>query len=136
MGMYTALHFAAPLKRDVPGDVLAVLLYMLDASGQIPEPSPLPDHTLFRQTIRWRHMLVCDSYYFEADTHSTLVPYPSGDGWGLSVTCNFKNYASELDQFLDWVMPYVDAAPDDWLGYHMYEEDDRPTLIFYPGEMS
>jgi hypothetical protein len=78
---------------------------------------------------------VCDSYYFEADTHSTLVPYPSG-GCGLSITSNFKNYNNELHLFLDWIMPYVSAMPGTWLGYHMYECDEQPTLIFYPADES
>jgi hypothetical protein len=129
--MYTALHFTVALKPDTPHQVIDVLHYMLDDTDHMAEP-PLPDHDLFRRTIRWRHMLVCDSFSFEANTHSTMQRYPATAGWNLSITCCFKNYASELQLFLDWIMPYVYADPRDWLGYWMYEEDDEPTLIFYP----
>lgn len=131
MGMYTALHFTTALKPGLPDDVLTVLRYMLEPTGATPEP-PLPNHPLFR-TDRWHFMLTSDSFYFEADTHSCLVKYPTA-GWGLSITCNFKNYRDELDCFLDWIGPWVDAAPGDWLGYRMYEEDDQPTQIFYLGD--
>ena len=68
MGMYTELHFNAELRKDVPQEVLNVLSYMLDSDKDRPA---LPDHPLFR-TQRWLFMLTCDSYYFDADTHSTL----------------------------------------------------------------
>jgi hypothetical protein len=129
MGMYTALHFTAALKRDVPDDVVNILRYMLDRGGEWSEP-PTPDHPLF-ETARWDFMLNADSYYFEADTHSALVPYPTS-GFGLSITCNFKNYTGELASFLDWILPFVDARPGEFLGYHQYEEDEHPTLIYYP----
>lgn len=129
--MYTALHFTVALKRDTPPEVINVLHYMLDDADHMAEP-PLPDHDLFRCSVRWRHMLVCDSYSFEADTHSVLQRYPASAGWNLSITCCFKNYHDELALFLDWIMPYVDASYRRWLGYWMYEEDDEPTPIYYP----
>lgn len=131
--MYTALHFTVALKISTPPGVIRILHVMTNVGGfGTPEDRlMLPDHPLFGDT-RWRSMLVCDSYYFEADTHSCVIDYPT-IGHGLSITCNFKNYHDELRLFLDWIMPFVDAEPGEWLGYHMYEERERPTLIFYPG---
>ena len=69
MGMYTEFHFNASLKKGTPEGVLNVLRYMV---GDIEDrPQNLPDHDLFK-TQRWWLMLVCNSYYFDADTHSTL----------------------------------------------------------------
>ena len=125
--MYTALHFNAELKDDVPWEVVRTLQAM--TKGQRTS-GPLPEHELF-QTDRWQFMLVCDSYSFVAETHSVLMEDPIV-GYQLSVTCSFKNYHNEVALFLDWIMPHVNALPGDWLGYHMYEEDERPTLIYYP----
>lgn len=127
MGMYTALHFNADLKLDVPAEVLATLRYMV--SGE-EKPASLPNHPLFGDTP-WSWMLQGDSFYFRAQTRSEVVKYPVL-GHGLSITCNFKNYSDELAKFLDWIMPYVGEEPGHWLGYHMYEEDKQPTLIFCP----
>lgn len=135
MGMYTALHFAVALKPDTPENVIAVLRYMLDVTDQMTQPST-PDHDLFHRTLRWRYMLVGDSYSFETDSHATLEQFPASAGWRLSVTSSFKNYSSELQLFLDWIMPYVDASYRRWLGYWMYEEDDEPTPIYYPSDES
>lgn len=129
MGMYTALHFNADIWQ-APDLVVDTLKSM---TGQGPLPVQLPRHPLFAPDNRWEYMLQCDSYYFQADTHSIVYPFPS-KGYGISITCNFKNYNNEIDLFLDWIMPYVEAEPGKWLGYHMYENDDVPTLIFYPGK--
>ena len=131
MGMYTALHFAATLRADTPASVLDTLHYMMEPRRFPEAPYPdHPDHPLFH-TDRWDIMLACDSYYFNADTHSVLRRGWDGHS-SLSVTSNFKNYDGELDLFLDWITPYVAAYDGDWLGYHMYEEDEQPTLIFHP----
>lgn len=135
MGMYTALHFTVALKPDTPDEVIDLLQYMLDVKDYYQEQPPLPDHPLFR-TDRWRIMLVCDSYSFEADSHSVIQRYPSGAGWQLSVMSNFKNYDNELAHFLAWIMPHVDADYRRWLGYWMYEDDEEPTPIYYPPEGS
>lgn len=128
MGMYTELHFNAELKRDVPEPVLAALRHMV--GDEEAEPAMLPDHPLFR-TERWPHMLQCDSYYFPADTHSTLRLDDIATAWYLCVRSNLKNYDGEIGKFLDWVLPYV-SANTECLGYYRYEDTDDPTLIYKP----
>lgn len=126
MGMYTAFHFNADVSNANESDI-RILKYM---TGQIPFYEETPEHPLFK-TPRWRHMLQSSSYYFQSYTHSVVYEYPSW-GHGLSVTCDLKNYDDEVAKFLDWIMPKIKAAPRKFLGYWMYENDERPTLIFYP----
>lgn len=128
MGMYTELHLNVELKRDVPDEVLSLLQYMVNPTAkQADVPALLPDHALF-ETSRWDYMLQCDSYYFAADTRSTLRLDDQG-GWYLCIRCNLKNYGGEIGKFLDWVLPYVDADTE-CLGYWRYEENNDPTLIY------
>jgi len=127
MGMYTELHFNAKLREDTPESVITVLKYMLDFKPGDPQP-PLPDHPLFK-TDRWLVMLSMDSYYFAADTHSTLRKDEINDDWYLCIRCNLKNYGSEIEKFIDWIDPYVDAFEGDFLGFSRYEESEDPTLI-------
>lgn len=130
MGMYTELHFNAELRRDVPQDVLDVLALMVrDAET---EPA-LPDHPLFK-TDQWCVLFTMDSYYFAADTHSTLRFDDIAQRWFLNVRSNLKNYGGEIEQFIDWIDPYVDAYPGNFLGFYRYEESEDPTLIRKGGE--
>jgi hypothetical protein len=125
MGMYTELHYNVELLKATPAPIIAVLKYMLNHDN--PKP-PLPDHPLFK-TERWSVMLRMDSYYFAADTHSTLRLDENGDCYYLCIRCNVKNYGNEIEKFVDWIAPYVEANEGDFLGFSRYEETEDPTLI-------
>jgi hypothetical protein len=122
MGMYTELHYNVELRSDVPAEVLAALRYMLDSD----QPEARCDHPLF-ETDRWSVMLRMSSAYFPSRTHSEL--FNEYDRWHLGVRCNLKNYDGEIEKFIDWMDPYVDAFEGDFLGFHRYEESDDPVLI-------
>lgn len=127
MGMYTELHFNCRLKRNVPPNVIEILEYMLHKRNDKPA---LPDHDLF-STGRWEHMLLSDSAYFYADTHSTLrVDEGFNERHVLCIRCNLKNYEGEIEKFVDWIMPYLSTTPDNFLGFSRYEETEQPTLLF------
>lgn len=126
MGMYTELHYNTALKVDVPNNVLDVLRYMLGETEEKPE---IPEHDLFN-TTRWPNMLRSDSYYFDGDTHSTLRHDDNTDTHYLCVRCNLKNYDDEIFLFVNWIRPYIDKNPGDFLGFSRYEEAVTPDLIY------
>jgi hypothetical protein len=128
MGMYTELHFNAELRADTPQPVLAVLRYMI---GDNPDPADLPAHPFFG-CARWRNMLRSDSYYFAADTHCTLRYDKNAGAHILCIRTNFKNYDSEIEQFIDWIMPYLEKHDGEFLGFSRYAETNAPTLIYTP----
>jgi hypothetical protein len=130
MGMYTQLHFAAKLRKDVPAEVVEVLRFMARGTEGAPQT---PDHPLF-STERWRCLFTMDSYYFDADTRSTMRFDGVLGAWLLNVQSNVKNYDGEIEKFLDWIDPYLAKYPGDFLGYSRYEETEQPTLIFKRGE--
>lgn len=129
MGMYTELHYNVELKKDLPKNVANLLKYMVGDLED--EPKKLPKHPLFK-TERWRFMLRMDSYYFDADTHSTLRYDEIAERYYLCIRTNLKNYDSEIEQFIDWVEPYLGAYIDrgEFLGFYRYEEDNEPTHIY------
>lgn len=129
MGMYTELDFNSRLRKDIAVGVLDTLGYMLGERED--EPTELPKHPLF-ETERWRFMLQSDSYYFDADTHSTLR-WDWQDDWYLNIRCNLKNYDSEIEHFIDWIMPHLGEyhIEGDFLGFYRYEEDEEPNIIYY-----
>jgi len=133
MGMYTELHLNVKLKRETPQDVINILKYMVhDKKALLDISDILPKHELFIKETRWNFMLVCDSYCFPADTHSTIRFDDIGDRYYLCVRCNFKNYEDEISKFIDWITPYVEPDYTSFSGFYRYEENDNPTLIYIP----
>lgn len=131
MGMYTEFHFNVKLKTNVDSKILATLEFMLSGlSNKCDLSFKTPDHELF-ETDRWRYMLRCNSYYFPADTHSTLRHDDIRKNYHLCIRCNLKNYSGEIEKFIDWIKPHIDAFDGDFLGFSRYEETDDPTLIHY-----
>jgi len=127
MGMYTEFHFNSRLKRNVDKDIINILRYML---GEVSHIDVVPDHELF-STDRWKVMLISDSYYFDADTHSTLRFDDISETWYLCVRCNLKNYDSEIEKFVDWITPYLRQTTGSFLGFSRYEEFEQPSLIYH-----
>ena len=130
MGMYTEFHCNAALKADTPPNVIKVLEFMTGQAGKMePVGLEIPDHPLF-QCSRWVFMLRCGSAYFDAPTLSIVEQ--SWWNWQnvLSIRCSFKNYEGEIEKFCDWIMPYLDKVPGDFLGFSRYEETQTPDLIY------
>lgn len=129
MGMYTEFHYNADLNDDVPEGVLEVLRYM---TGESPVEPDHPDHPLFK-TDRWRSMLNGSSYYFAQRPASALHRddlYGSDKPeYSINIRCDFKNYGREIQEFVDWIDPYVEGYPGDFLGFHRYESSETPTHI-------
>ena len=133
MGTFTELNFNSVLKKDTPIDVINTLRVMVDELAKKENPTPLPDHELFKdEESRWNIMLLCDSYYFDAETHSTLNYDDLIGSHVLCIQTNFKNYDNEVALFLDWINPYLDKVKGEMLGYYRYEEDRKPTIIYKP----
>lgn len=126
MGMYTEIHFNSEMRDDIPTEVVGVLKYMV---GEIDMPKVLPEHDFF-QCGRWAMLFRCDSYYFDADTHSELRWDEISESYYLCVRSNLKNYDSEIEKFIDWIDPYLAKYSGDFLGFYRYEETEVPTLIY------
>jgi len=124
--MYTELHFNSELRSDTPKEVIKVLKFMLKGLGKEPE---LPNHELFKKGSVWRFMFNTDSYYFDADTHSTLRFDIISDSYYLCLRFNIKNYNSEIENFINWIKPYTNKRNGDFLGFMRYEEDEDPIII-------
>lgn len=130
MGMYTELYLSVALKKDVPKNVVEIIEHLF---GERPtDPLDLPNHDFFKCS-RWMMIGRCCSFYFTPMPTSRLY-FDKGntDQYYITTRSDLKNYDGEIGKFLDWVMPYIEAYEGNHLGHHRYEEDDQPTLIFYP----
>lgn len=62
----------------------------------------------------------------------SIFPYTTTskpEGNTLKVSCSFRNYESELDKFLDWILPYCETS-DEPLGYYRLERGQSNHLQF------
>lgn len=123
--MYTELIFGASLKNDTPEQVINALKYIV---GEI-ETKPL-DFPLSEGRTEW--LLKGSSYYFGVSEPITRLWQDLQNEWRLSARCSIKNYGGEIEEFLEWIKPYIDGGS----GYRamyaltMYEEDSEPTIYY------
>lgn len=124
MGMYTEICYNACLKEDAPKEVIDTLNHLLNK-----EPiDKLPNHKFFSCT-RWKTIGWGSSYYFEAQPHRLFEFDPIRNCCVVNLICNLKNYNNEIENFIDWLDPYIDGSEGHYLGYTRYEEDNDPTPI-------
>lgn len=124
MGMYTELRINCRLRRDVPAEVIRNLRLLADGEGR--GNASLPDHPFF-SLPRWTSVMRAGSAYFDDHPSAALVKW--NGQWRLLSVANLKNYDNEIAQFIDWLSPFVDAAPGETWAEHRYEEDDVATPI-------
>ena len=124
MGMYTEINVCFDLLKDTSKDIVEILHCLVDG---IDAPSILPEHKFFK-CDRWNMVACCDSYYFDGSTNSKMVFDDISKTWKINIRANLKNYDSEIEEFLDWLEPYI--GTEGFIGYMRYEEWEDPTLIY------
>ena len=124
MGMYTEINVCFDLLKDTPKDIVEILHCLIEGTDT---PSILPEHKFFK-CDRWGMVACCDSYYFDGSTNSKMVFDDISKTWKINIRANLKNYDSEIEEFLDWLEPYI--GTDGFIGYMRYEEWEDPTLIY------
>lgn len=126
MGMYTEIFVNCELRKDVPEEVVHDLRILFDESfitdGFV---SDIP-----KQDKRLRAIGNCSSYYFQPRATSAMWYDDIGRSWYICSRSDLKNYDGEIEAFFAWLGPYVAANPGEFIGYHRYEEDDAPVLVF------
>lgn len=98
MGMYTELIFGAKLKNSTPQEIIDTLRFMI---GDIEEPTKLAFDV-------GRNPLSGGSYYFAISTSVSKMWFDNiTNSWHISTMANIKNYESEIEQFLEWIKPFI-----------------------------
>lgn len=121
MGMYTELVLKCQIKANAPEDVMDVIRYMF-AGGERPEK--LPEHVFF-SLPHWDMIGDRNGFYHH---HDVFNIYHIGNQCIFSHSY-IKNYSGEIQEFLDWIKPYIDAMEGQCIGWTWYEEELQPTLI-------
>lgn len=132
MGMYTELYISFGIKKDTPNDVVEVLRALFDHKWQSNLPH-LPNHEFF-ECPRWRMIGSCSSFYFVPFATSAMHVEYDGRVF-ITSRSDLKNYDNEIQKFINWVTPYIDAFIGEHIGHMRYEEDDEPTILKMGGEV-
>lgn len=129
--MFTEFHYNVELVKNLSRETLDILYYMLDKSSYKCKSNlkNIPSHPLFTVSERWEWMLYTDSCFFSADTISTLRYDDIAKVRYLCIRCNLKNYNNEIENFIDWIDPYVYGFTGDFLGFYRYEESEDPVIV-------
>jgi len=130
MGMCTEICISGELRRDTPLDVQEMCRFLFDGSPSNGDvtwfdgPPPL-SHPFF-ECPRWQ-ILFGSSCYFCGDSSTSWREVDlSFTGRG-----HLKNN-SEIEQFIDWIAPYVrDDGGGSFAGHTRYEDSVAPTLVWW-----
>jgi hypothetical protein len=126
MGMYTELIFGAELKKDTPNNVIEALKYMLGEIEERPNNFSLP-------IGRCDYLFQCGSYYFAVNKPVNKMWLDEiANQYCISTRSNIKNYANEIETFLEWIKPYIESGSGgrDMYAIVIYEEQDEPTIYY------
>ena len=119
--MYTELVLKCEVKADLPEDVEIILNYLFnDRETTLLE---LPKHKFFT-LYRWKMLGSCNSYYHVPWSNSMYNEHY------IFSRSDFKNYSNEIEEFIDWISPYIIGKSGTCIGWTWYEEDSQPTLIY------
>lgn len=125
MGMYTEFFYRAEIRKNAPDSVKYVLKFLCAEMQR--QPRRLPEHEFF-QCSRWADVAVMGSAYFIS---REPIFRDVGHAYELAIHSNMKNYQGQIQKFVHWVDPYVQAIRGDFLGYSLYEESTEPNLFFH-----
>ena len=124
MGMYTEINLGLCFKKNTLDEIINTIWCLL---GEKEWGKEFPNHNFFK-CDRFKMVLGCDSAYFDGITDSKME-FNNIDGcYHLNVRSNLKNYGNEIENFIDYISPYIET--DGFIGYMRYEECDNPTLIY------
>lgn len=126
MGMYTECILGCLLKSETPDKVIETLKVLLEG-GELPsEGVPEGDR------ISW--MFRSDgSYYFGTQSGTRDFTFDEiSQGWRLSARFNIKNYSMEIENFLEWLHPWIEqgSGERDFYAIVTYEEASEPTIYY------
>jgi len=124
MGMHTELYLRSGLKDGTPQEVIVLLRAMVMGDGEPPETTPFGGG-------RCPWMLRFASHYHFPYAQSSMDYAGYVNRWYLFVRCDLKNYEGEIEAFLKWIAPHLNACEGDYIGHTRYEEDPLPTHLIY-----
>ena len=125
--MYTELILGIELKKDTPVEVIDTIKHLI-MEKEI--DNPLFKTKYYKDSYGF---LCCGSYYFAVNRCVNNFRFDDiSNTWILSSRSNQKNYKNDIESFLEWIKPYIEAGSGgrDMYAIVIYEENDEPTIYY------
>ena len=121
--MYTEVYVNVDLKKETPNEVLSVLAAMCeDGDKRALDVLDKPE--------KWKRLFYDGSFYTPLTSSRNLTYNEHNNSFSLLGKGDIQNREGEIQQFFDWIKPWVVGSPGDFIGYWRYEEDQVPELVF------
>lgn len=123
MGYYTEFKVELKFKQDTPEDIIVFLKKILIEKDYSIKPKF--EHKFF-QCDRWLSLFISTNY---EKVENTKMWY---DGYfKIIIHSSFKNYGNEIEEFMDWISPYVvGRKKKEYVGFFKGESMDSPINIY------
>lgn len=120
--MFTELILGCSLTKDLPKECVNALNNCINSSDVIIDD--------FSKKYELMDICYSESAYFGSSSNCKFEEYP--DYYQLSIRSNLKNYFKEIENFLDYLKPYVllGSGINNFYAIVTYEEDSYPTIWF------
>lgn len=135
MGMYTKVSLVLPIKRDIDENTKNIIYGIFKGYGindLKEEGIQIPEHPFFKPGTRIWFPISVGSYYFTGTSNSAIKYDTIGThSMVLHIDSDSKADYIDIENFLDWICPYIDFDYTSFIGYSLYEEYLNPTLYYY-----
>ncbi|MCC3333568.1 hypothetical protein [Nocardia abscessus] len=140
------------MKRDAPAELLDWLDHIANGDDTVkngePDPwQPYDNHPFFDEARGWERMFCSGGAVYQI---SRRVQFKRAQASyeRHELICHASAKYVPVDEFLEWISPWLDHSPGDFLGYSLYEDSrpdgwydkgpdqERPTLIFMPEKVA
>lgn len=120
--MFTELILGCSLTKDLPKECVNALNNCINSSDVIIDD--------FSKKYELMDICYSESAYFGSSSNCKFEEYP--DYYQLSIRSNLKNYFQEIENFLNYLKPYVllGSGINNFYAIVTYEEDSYPTIWF------
>jgi len=136
MGYYTELKFKVKLKQDTPENVVNILKRVINTRDLGHDKAlfntedvfnPEFDHPFFK-CERWYMLFL--STNFDDEMRGGRF-YEENGRWIINLHTEFKNYNSEIDNFFDWIKPFISGRKKkQYVGYYRGETMDSQCNLY------
>ncbi len=135
MTLFTELVLAVEFTPDTPDEVINWLRFVIDEHDPlITQPVKRPEHPVFKERKAaapvYLDLFHGSSDRFPGASTCRFELQESSGTYHLTLRSAVKNYQREVEAFLMFLMPYVQATG--LVGYFRKEIDELPSLICYP----
>jgi len=136
MGYYTELKFDVKLKQDTPENVVNILKRVINERDLGHDKvlfstedvfKPELDHPFFK-CERWYMLFLSTNWNDEMQGGRF---HEENGRWIINLHTEFKNYDSEIDNFFDWIKPFiVGRKKKQYVGYYRGEHTKAQTNLY------